>query len=179
MLLYLPFSPHSNQIVFQFSTWSQYWIMILQKNRFCRELKTDSGFCEPQCGHLIRFVLSSLSHCLLYGHNIAFFLLGFHFYGSGIFIAPMGFCQWYWRSLVPFCIDYCNFNVFTFPKWRWCLGWTAAGVSGVILLSRSVWGCPGGLFMTHTLGLYYFWFDSSCGSLSHPLFPVYIHIVTI
>lgn len=39
----------------------------------------------------MRFILSSLSYCLLYGHNIAFFLLGFHFYGSGIFTVPMGF----------------------------------------------------------------------------------------
>lgn len=53
------------------------------KSRFCRELKTYRGS--------IRFAPSSLSYCVLYGHNIAFFLLGFHFYGSDIFIVPMGF----------------------------------------------------------------------------------------
>lgn len=72
------------------------------KNRFCRKLKTDSGICVTQCGHLIRFVLSSLSYCVLYGHNIAFFirfsiLWEWHFYrANGIF-------QWYWRSQIWWC----------------------------------------------------------------------------
>lgn len=87
-------SPHTQtKLCFSFiplKILSPYWITILQKNRFCRKLKTDSGFCVTQCGHLIRFVLSSLSYCVLYGHNIAF-LLGFQFYGSDIFIDPMGF----------------------------------------------------------------------------------------
>lgn len=60
------------------------------KNRFCSELKIDSGFCDTQCGHLIRFVLSSLSYCFFMA-TILLFLLGFYFYGSGIFIVPLGF----------------------------------------------------------------------------------------
>ena len=57
-------------------------------------------------------------------------------------------------NLMVCCIDFCNLNVFTFPKWRCCLGLTVAGVSSVILLSESVRERPGGLVvMMHTMYL--------------------------
>lgn len=56
------------------------------KDRFCRDLKTDSSVCESNKIPSLFFCVP----CTSWPQYCFFLLLGFHFYGSDIFIVPMG-----------------------------------------------------------------------------------------